>query len=72
MSAIGFGGTRSHRTPAQQATPEDAASQVVASMEFMAPQEAYDIWISVNPGVGREFLKQVRSQLSARGIAVEA
>jgi hypothetical protein len=72
MSAIGFSGNTSHRARQASVTPEIVAAQVVASMEFMTPQDAYDLWMSVNPGTGREFLKLVRSHLLARGIAVEA
>lgn len=65
------GGT-SQRAKQRPATPKGVADQVVASMEFMTHQDAYDLWISVNPGAGREFLKLVRSQLITRGISVEA
>lgn len=72
MSATGFVGTTSYRAKQPQATPESVAAQLVMSMEFMTPQDAYDLWISVNPGAGREFLKLVRAQIRARGIAVDA
>ncbi len=72
MSAIGHIGSRSYRAIQPELTPERVADQAVSAMNFTTPQGAYDSWMGQNPGTGREFLKLVRSQLTARGISVEA